>query len=327
MSIIDLNALRFGLVILFLSVSVVLNSLGFYCLRRTKNKVDSSTAKQHLMLSFLSLSELCYSFLALGKWILNYNGLNEADSWVYRVFVASVFSSFYVYCCLLLVILANRFLLIAFPLNHAKILSSRRLWYTVMALWILSYSLAIPLGFMNLRSWSLYISIAYVAIEVLVLLFTVITFSFIGYKLRKLKNTSYQSDISNPTGNQQQIAGNKRCRPDSASRGQLKLITLALLTLFSFLPLVVIPDLIVMILLHTSGISKTLIDFIYSMLNLNFVMDPLAYIMTYPLVFRQLKEVFKRRAFMSTEPDSQELYTIRNQFAVYKEFLQQNTRL
>ena len=307
---VDLNLLRFCLVIVFLSISVILNGFGFYCLRRTKHKVKTSTAKQHQILSCLSVSELCYSFLSLGKWILNHNGLKKADSITYRVFYAGVFSNFYVYCCLLLVLLTNRFLLIARPFEHFQILSRRRVWYVVVVSWVLSFSLAIPLAYMQVRFWSRYISVGYVVVEVLVLAHTILTFSLTGYKVRRHKNNVEQTNASSPTGDQQEDtesirahANSKRCKSDSVPGKKLKHLTVALLTLFSFVPLVVIPDVVVMILLQYGSISDTAIDFIYSMLNLNFVVDPLVYMFTYPLVYRQITKTLQNVS-MSSMPSS-----------------------
>ena len=289
MSSVDLNLVRFGLVIVFLSVSVILNSLGIYCLRRTKHKVRASAAKQHQIISCLSISELCYSFLALGKWILNYQGLNRENSLVYRAFYASVFSSFYVYCCLLLVLLTNRLLFVVCPIRHLEMLSKKRVRYAVIYSWMFSYSLAIPLIFLNTKLWSQYISLAYVVIEILVLISSVTTFSFIGCKVQRRNDPESKSKER-----QQKKAGVRGQKPDAVSRRQLKLLTVALLTIFSFLPLVVIPDFVVMILLRFNSISDTAIDFIYSMLNLNFVIDPLVYMITYPLVRRQLNRTFRK---------------------------------
>ena len=297
---VDLNLLRLCLVIIFLSISVILNGFGFYCLRRTKHKLKTSTAKQHQILSCLSVSELCYSFLALGKWILNYNGLNQANSVIYRVFYAGVFSSFYVYCCLLLVLLTNRFLLVACPFKHFQILSRQRVCYAVVVSWVLSFSLAIPLAYIQVKFWSRYISVGYVVVEVLVLAHTIITFSYIGYMVRGHRNNVEQTSQSSHTrvqhGDTESVredGNSKRCKSGSVPRRKLRHLTVALLTLFSFVPLTVIPDVVVMILLQYGSISDTAIDFIYSMLNLNFVADPLVYMLTYPLVYRQIKKTLQ----------------------------------
>ena len=295
MSPVELKQLRLGLTSIFLIISVLLNSLGIYCLRRTKRKAKSTVVTQHLILLFLSISELVYSFLALGKWILNYFDFN-LNSLAYKIFYAGVFSSFYVYCCLLIVLLANRFVLVAFPRRCLDLLSQRRACYAVVTSCVFSYALAIPFVSLDTKYWRDYISIAYVVIEVLVLISTVGTFSFIGYKVRKTTPPLEHNQEKNHEKIQREHAADNRSKPYAAnmSRRQFKLLTVALLTIFSFLPLVAVPDITVMALLRFGSISSTAIDFIYSMLNLNFVLDPLVYMVTYPLVRRHLRKILKR---------------------------------
>ena len=291
----ELKDVHFGLVCVFLSISVVLNSVGFYCLQKTNHKaLKSSASKQHQILVGLSVSELVYAFFAFGKWISNQLNHSLTYNLAYQVFYAGVFSSYHVYCFLLIVLMTNRLLSVAMPVRHMNI-SIRQVQCSIIVSWIVGYLLAVPFIVLDAKVWPKFISIGYVVIDALVVTYTIITFSYIGYKISGGKENFENERKPRKPGNNGKSCRNSPCKSKRPmSKGQQKLLTAALMTIFSYLPFVALPDFVVTPLIHLNKISDTAVHFTYSMQNLNFIMDPLVYMFTYPLVRRELKRTFKK---------------------------------
>ena len=276
MSVIELQHIRFGLVVTFLLLSVILNCLGVFCIRRTKHKLTN----QQLILVSMSVSELTYAIIAMSKWILDYNGLHISNSFIFQISYAGVFSSFYVYCFIVLILLLDRFISVAFPLKRLKVFTTREVRYTIVATWITGYGLSLPLAFLQKRLWPRYISMGYVTIEVLVVCLSIVTFLYIGRKVERRNRSDTQNGLNSSI--------------NATLKGRPKVYKIAVLIIMTFLFLIAIPDFVVMILVALGSISSDTIGWIYSMLNLNFVVDPLIYLIMYPSVSQELRKLIGR---------------------------------
>ena len=273
---ISLQDLRFGLVCIFLLFSITLNSFVFFCLCHLK----TSATNQRQILMSLSISQVFYSIMAICKWSLIHVGHNINNSLALQLFFAGVFSNFYVYCLLILVLLLDRFISVAFPFKQSTIFSKIKVRCTNLVSWITGYLLAIPLVVLSTDSWKKYVSIHYVVVEANVMILSIFTFYYIGRTVRKRR--SYFKN---------------KGRLEAASTRHPEILKTFLLTILTFLFVIAIPDFAVMILLAFRSISDSTINFIYCMLNLNFVIDPLICLLTYPSMRREFIKAMTKIGF------------------------------
>ena len=259
--------------ILFISctlalISIILNSFGMYFLR----KLPTFKSNQRLLLINLSFVEIFTASVDIVRQILNYFGCTDSQAGYYCIMVLGL--SWYLYFVYLLIpfmIMLDRFIGGMKPLKYANIFPKRKARLIIIIIW--SFGLVLLVPRVNFTSWVEFCPVIAVTLELPVLLFIIITYSLMVFRLKKHRKSF------------------------SASHIQSRISKVAAAIIISFVLLLVMPDLMVSATLlkdstrFTDG--KKFTGHIYLLNYVNFIMDPVIYLYGYP----PLREAIKRKIF------------------------------
>ena len=246
-------------------ISVILNGLGLYFLRR----LPSSMSNQTMLLMNLSLAEI---LLALSATVWRLMFLCGIRSGFFLTVLAHGLSWYFylVYLFTPFIIMLDRFIGIMCPLKYVKIFAKSRARLIIIVTWILGLLLLVPRAFAG--SYMAFGPFIALTIDLSVLGFAIPAFILMTFKIRKHKQRFSRSHI------------------------QSRISTVAGLIIGSFVFLVLLPDIITSALLNvSSSVIEVYEDSrrIYLITCVNYIVDPIIYLYAYP----PLRTVMKREIF------------------------------
>ena len=250
---------------IFLICSLIFNTIGVYHLRLLQDNFTN----QRIILLNLSLIEILSAIANLIYWFdgyFAYRNFDDSDGAetksMTKICSITLGTAWYFYLFYLLspmMLLIDRFLGVTFPIKYSDIFPKRRAKLMPLTICIVAVIFMLPLLSSNPRNWSRYLQFTALAFEILVLTSAIITYSWIGIKIRN--------------------QGNQFGRKNAASR-VLKVATLIILT---FVCLVVIPEMGLMIAtkFYTSSLGIYMRIF-HCVTCINYMADPMIYMLGYP---------------------------------------------
>ena len=260
---------------LLLGCSIIFNSTGRYYLQSLRN----SFTNHKILLINLSLVEILSCVAMIVYWFdgyfkfCNFRTVSSPNS----ITVACTFGFaidwyFYLLCLLSpMTLLPDRFIAIKFPYNYRSIFSKQKAIFTVVAQWIIIAIVVTQLLFVSHQHWLKYLQCAAITIEVMVFASATITYSWIVAKLRKRGNLFDRASVDS------------------------RVLRIAILITLTFLCLVVIPEVTLFTLTQLHGkMADTYQRIFYTVTCVNYVSDPLIYILGYPPL-REAVGLLKRK--------------------------------
>ena len=247
---------------------------------------------QKILLLNLSLVETLSCTAMLVYWLDGYFkfcyvvNIGTSDSMSAEcIFLFAIDWYFYLLCLLSpMTLLLDRFLGVTFPLKYCHIFPNRRAKIAVIVQWITMIILTTPLSLLSHKLWLKYLQCLAITTELLVLSSAVTTYSWIAYKVRKY------GDLFN------------RSNADS------RVLKIASLIVFTYLCFVVLPELTLFVMMQLDSNKANIYQKIfYSITCVNYVSDPLIYILGYPALRRAIRRSTKKMKNVLSFPNAQEI--------------------
>ena len=253
-------------------ISIIFNSTGIYFLL----KVPSFLSNQKLLLMSLSLMNILVTSTDFIRRLVNLLRCRFHLSYFLCMIVNGLNWYFYfVYLFAPFVIMLDRFIGVMNPLRYKNIFPKRRVRLVVIVTWIFGLVLLIPRA--KFESWDAFCPIISFVIELLVLVFIIIAYTLMAFKIRK---------------HRQRFPG---------SRIQPRISKVAMGIIISFTVLVLVPEIVlaVRLVLNMESIAiadgDELTNQIYLVTTVNFIIDPVIYLYGYPPLRDAVRQIFCRR--------------------------------
>ena len=263
--ILDISA--FIITCISLSASVILNIAGIYILRSLRR----TRTNQKICLINMSVAEIFTSLTIIVWRLIDFFSLadtRDLSPKALLVFRGAVWYFYFVYLMSPFPLTLGRLIGIMFPLRHNGFFSEQKATIVALLTWVLAVFLSIPFAFIHVKSWLKYAPLAALSLEIIVILFAVGTYSYIGVKVR------YQRNLVNRLSNDSKV---------------LKVALLITVTFFFF---VVVSDISIFILASLD--PETAIKYmqiIYSFSNINCMIDPIIYLWGYKPLRDRMRKV------------------------------------
>ena len=244
--------------------SIICNLAGIHYLLWKKNAYNFTN--QRMLLLNLSLVEILSCIAMLIYWSDGYFkfcslvNITTSDSMTTACHLLFAIDWYFYIMCLMspMTLLLDRFIGVTFPLTYRIIFPKERAILTILAQWMTIIVLVSQIVFLDQKLWLKYMQCSALTIELLVLSFATLTYSWIAYKVRR-----------------QGVIFDRRKAESPVSK-------VASLIILTYLCFVVLPELalLIMIKLHSKN-ADIYQKIFYTITCINYVCDPLIYILGY----------------------------------------------